>query len=83
MGMEHAEEPPVSVSRSGRTCCAISVAPLPEAQNWAGSFAVAALAASTSSAVVATQPVERAWSPEIAQDSSPPPLQSLLCTFLI
>ena len=69
MGMEHAEEPPVSVSRSQ--------------PYWAGSFAVAALAASTSSAVVATQPVERAWSPEIAQDSSPPPLQSLLCTFLI
>src|SRR5437764_10046914 len=83
MGMEHAEEPSVSVSHSGRTCCANSVAPLPEAQTWAGSFAVAALAASTSSAVVATRTVERAWSPEIAQDSSPPPPQSLLCTFLI
>src|ERR1700745_2847913 len=83
MGMDHGEEPPVSVSNSGKTCCGVSDAPAPEAQTWAGSFAVAALAASTSSAVVTTQPVGRAWSPQIAKDSSPPPLQSLLCTFLI
>jgi anti-sigma factor RsiW len=83
MGMEHAKKPPVSFSHSGKTCCGVSDAPAPEAQTWAGSFAVAALAASTSSAVVETQPAERAWSPQIAKDSSPPRLQSLFCTFLI
>jgi hypothetical protein len=82
MGMDRPQEPPVGVANSSKSCCAISDAPAPEAQTWAGSFAVDALPASTSGAVVPTQPVERAWSPQIARDSSPPPLQSLLCTFL-
>ena len=83
MGMEHAEKLPVSVSHSGGTCCRVSEAPTPETQNRAGSFAVATPPALTSGTVVATQPVECAWSPQIAKDSSPPPLQSLLCIFLI
>ncbi len=83
MGMNQGEGPSVEVSPESKTCCAISEAPLPEAQTWTGSFAVAAAPALAASVVVATQPLESAWSADIALDSSPPPLQSLLCTFLI
>lgn len=83
MGMRGTEKPTFTVSNRAKSCCAISQAPLPEAQAWAGSFAVAALPALSTDVVVATQPIESACSPDIARDSSPPPLQSLLCTFLI
>lgn len=83
MGMEHAKQPQVTIAKSSKSCCTISQAPLPEAQTWAGSFAVAAPLTFAPSAVAATRPAESAWFPEIARDSSPPPLQSVLCTFLI
>jgi len=83
MGMGQAEMPSVAVSDASKTCCAISEAPLPEAQTWTGSFAVAAPPTLAAGLVAATKPLERAWFSEIALDSSPPPLQSLLCTFLI
>lgn len=82
MGMKGTEKSTFTVSNPAKSCCAISQAPLPEAQTWAGSFAVAASPALASS-VVAEAPLESTWSPDIAWDSSPPPLQSLLCTFLI
>lgn len=83
MGMKETEKLTFAVSNPAKSCCAISQAPQPEAQTWVGSFAVAALPALSSDVVVATHSVDSTWSPEIAQDSSPPPLQSLLCTFLI
>jgi len=81
MGMGQAEKPPVSASHSSKSCCAISEAPQPQAQTWAGSFAVAAPPALASPVVVAPAPLESTWSPDISWDSSPP--RSLLCTFLI
>jgi hypothetical protein len=83
MAMEQAEKPPVSISPASKSCCVISEAPLPEAQTWAGSFSVAAPPAVASSVAVAAQPIESDWSRDVKQDLSPPPLQSLLCTFLI
>src|SRR5215467_12584731 len=83
MGMEHAKEPPVSALRSSKTCCSISLPPRPEAQPWAGSFAVFAPPAMASGLIAVKPLLENAWSPDRAQDPSPPPLQSLLCTFLI
>ena len=83
MGMEQAEKAPVAFSGASKTCCVISEAPLPEAQTWAGSFSVAAPPTAALSAMVATQPVERRWPRDVVQDLSPPPLRSLLCTFLI
>lgn len=83
MNMNQADEPPVSVSHSSKNCCAISEAPLPEAQSWAGSFAVAAPPALPSRVIAAPAPFDNTRSPNISLDSSPPPLQSLLCTFLI
>ena len=83
MEMEQAQKPPVSVSAASKSCCVISQAPLPEAQAWVGSFSVAAVPAVASSLVVAAQPFESPWSRDVKQDLSPPPSQSLLCTFLI
>lgn len=83
MEMNQADEPPVSVSHLTKSCCTISQAPLPEAQTWAGNFDVATPPALASTTVVTTQPVASRWVTEIAWESSPPPLRSLLCTFLI
>jgi hypothetical protein len=83
MGMAQPEESGVTVSAGNKTCCVASQAPAPEAQTWAGSFAVAAPPALTSGVLVPAQSAESKWSSEVEQDSSPPPLQSLLCTFLI
>ena len=83
MGMEQAEKPPVTVSNAGQSCCAISNAPSPVAQTWAGSFAVARTPALASNIMFATPPVASTWSPGFPQTSSPRLAQSLLCTFLI
>lgn len=83
MAMEQAQEPLVTVSNASKTCCGISQAPLPQAETWAGSFAVAAVPAATSGLIFATQLFQSARSLDIGGDSSPPPRQSLLCTFLI
>lgn len=82
MGMGQAEKPPVSVSHSSKSCCAISEAQ-PQAQTWAESFAVAAPPALASPVVAAPAPLESTLSIDISWDSSPPPLQLLLCTFRI
>ena len=78
MGMDQAEKPPVTVSNAGKNCCVVSEAPLPEAQTWTGSFSVATAPAPASSITI-----ESTWFSEVKQDLSPPPLRSLLCTFLI
>ena len=83
MGMGQTEKPSVSVSHSSKSCCSISEAPQPQAQTWAGSFAVAAPPTLASHVAAAPAPLERTWPPDISWDSSPPPRQSLLCTFLI
>jgi hypothetical protein len=82
MGMGHTEEPPVSVANSGKSCCSISQAPAPQARTWAGSFAVAAVPALASNTFVVAGPFEILRSRTVNQDSSPP-LQPVLCTFLI
>ena len=83
MEMHHADEPPVSVSHSSKNCCVVSLAPSPEKQTWAGSFGIASVPAVSSGTIPATRMFQSARSLVIAEDSSPPPLQPLLCTFLI
>lgn len=83
MAMEHGQEPSIAVSNASKNCCGILQAPMPEAQTWAGSFAVATVPAVTPGEIVTTHPFQSALSLETVTDSSPPPLQSFLCTFLI
>lgn len=83
MAMEQEQEASTAVSNGSKSCCGISRAPFAEAQTWAGSFAVAAVPPVASGIILTKQPFQSARSLDIAVDSSPPPLQSLLCSFLI
>jgi|SRR5438105_6838950 len=83
MGMEQGEKPAVTVSNAGNGCCAISNAPSPEARTWAGSFSVVTGPAPVSGTIISTQPFESKSSFALGKDPFPPPLQPLLCTFLI
>ena len=83
MGMHHPAKPGVKGLAGSKECCVVSEAPAPEARTWAGSFAVAAPPALAFSLLVTAQPAESAWFPKIPTNSSPPPLQTLLCIFLI
>jgi hypothetical protein len=81
MGMEQAEHP--SVSPASKSCCVISEAPLPEAQSNAGELPATAGSALDSSAAPEIVRLENVRPLEALQDFSSPPLQTLLCTFLI
>lgn len=81
MGMNQAEDP--SVSPTSKTCCVISEAPLPDAQSNAGELPATAGSALDSSAAPEIVRLENARPLEALQDFSSPPLQPLLCTFLI
>ncbi len=81
MGMDQAEGP--SVSASSKTCCVLSKAPLPDAQSGSKGMAVAPASAAISNVFVATPAVRSTWSHDLLPSLSPPPLQPLLCTFLI
>lgn len=83
MAMAQGREPPITVSSASKSCCGISQAPRPEAQTWAGSFAVAMAPSVASTVIVAAQAFPNVPSLDTKWDSSPPPPQSLLCTFLI
>jgi len=81
MGMgEHAA--PTVTSRSN-SCCTISQAPLPESKTEVSKTTVKlklAVALPSATDVVTSEGVHV---PTIPQELSPPPLRSLLCTFLI
>jgi hypothetical protein len=81
MGMDETEGP--SVSPASKTCCLISEAPLPDAQHRAGNLPAMAVSALDSSAAPVIIRLEDARPLEVLQDFSSPPIQPLLCTFLI
>lgn len=83
MGMTQAEKPPVTVSAASKTCCSLSEAPLPEVQTWSGDLSVATPPAAVSAVIAVTAAIEseRTFDPLLVLSS--PPLQPLLCTFLI
>lgn len=70
------------VAASDRSCCNVSKAPIPQSQYKESDFSMAAPAAAldATAEVPRSQPFLPA---QIVQDLSPPPLRSLLCTFLI
>jgi hypothetical protein len=81
MGMKRAERP--SVSPASKTCCVISEAPLPEAQSNAGNLPATSGSALYSSPAPVIVRLESKQPVEALQEFSSPPLQLLLCTFLI
>jgi len=72
-----------SVSAASKACCVISEAPLPEVQSSAGNLPVMAGSALDSSAAPEIVRPEDTRPLDKPQDFSSPPLQPLLCTFLI
>lgn len=81
MGMEQTERP--SVLPASKTCCVISEAPVPEAQSNAGQLQVTAGSALDANSAPVIVRLESKQPVEALQDFSSPPLQPLLCTFLI
>ena len=81
MGM--GEHPVSTVTSRSIACCAVSQAPLPESKTEASKNTVKLeSAAALTSATDAAKP-EHVRIPSVPQELSPPPLRSLLCTFLI
>jgi hypothetical protein len=80
MNMDESGAPVVTASDT--SCCSISDAPVPQSQNKASGFSLAApiLFFDATADIPRTQGLLPA---RIVQDLSPRPLQSLLCTFLI
>jgi hypothetical protein len=81
MEMDQSNGP--SVAASSKACCLISEAPLPEAQYSSGNLSLAATPLIEYQAI---REIPRTGNTQLGlllQDLSPPPLQSVLCTFLI
>jgi hypothetical protein len=71
------------VAASGRLCCLVSKAPVPEAQFESPEPSLIVAPAAVSGSLANTPHVEHALPDLLVQDLSPPSLQSRLCTFLI
>jgi hypothetical protein len=65
------------------SCCHIAKAPLPESQFVASDLSLLPAPALALHSIVAPASAEKELSADVVQDISPPPLQPLLCTFLI
>jgi len=72
-----------SITTSDTSCCAVSQAPLPQSKIEVSKTTVKLELAATLTSVTKVENPEnvRPWS--APQKLSPPPLRSLLCTFLI
>jgi hypothetical protein len=80
MGMNVPSGP--TVAASSASCCVISQAPLPESRNEASKLTLHEDLGSPQAVVVKTHS-SQVGPPDVPQIFSPPPLRSLLCTFLI
>jgi hypothetical protein len=81
--MEMAETAVSSVAQQDASCCTITQAPLPEAQSVASGVSLGAVTSLSLGFPGSLSPAQGAPRSEVVPDLSPPPLQSLLCTFLI
>lgn len=81
--MEMDETAVSSVAPQDASCCTITQAPLPEAQSIASGVSLGAVTSLSLGFPGSLSPAQGAPRSEVVPDLSPPPLQSLLCTFLI
>jgi hypothetical protein len=65
------------------SCCSVSNAPIPVSQQKANGIALSSSPAIIVESMSVIPRCEREAGIEFSEDYSPPPLQSLLCTFLI
>lgn len=81
--MDMGEHPAATVTSRSNSCCAVPQAPLPESKTELSKTVVKLeLAAALTSATYVAKS-EHLRTPSVPQELSPPPLRSLLCTFLI
>jgi len=71
------------VAASETSCCYLSNAPLPESQYKASELSLKTSPVAVLDTTWQPPPVEEERPADVTQDLSPPPLQPLLCTFLI
>lgn len=81
--MDMGEHTATVVSSRSNSCCAISQAPLPESKTEVPKTTVKLELAVALTSVTDVVNSERVRVPTVPQELSPPPLRSLLCTFLI
>lgn len=75
--------PAQTVAARSEPCCLISQAPLPESRNEAPKISLQNELGVVPTPVIGVFRFHDARSSDAPEDLSPPPLQSLLCTFLI
>jgi hypothetical protein len=81
--MDMGSDPALSMAARGASCCVKSQAPLPESNTETSKTAVPENATTSFVPTYDFVNSEKAFSEPGSADLSPPPLQSLLCTFLI
>ena len=77
---EHAAQ---SITPRSPSCCVVSQAPLPESKTEASKTTVKLELAAALAPVINVENPENVHPLNVPQELSPPPLRSLLCTFLI
>ena len=77
---EHAAQ---SMTAGSTSCCVVSQAPLPESKTEASKTTVKLELAATLTSVTNAEIPQNVHPRSVPQKPSPPPLRSLLCTFLI
>jgi hypothetical protein len=68
---------------SDKSCCVVSGASLPESQYKASELSLASLPNAVLVPMIQVPPARQMLPVVLVQDTSPPSIQSLLCTFLI
>ena len=81
--MDMGERTAPTVTSHSNPCCAISQAPLPESKTEVFKTSVKLELAVTLTSATDAAKSEHARTSSVPQELSPPPLRSLLCTFLI
>jgi len=81
--MDMGEHTAPTVTSRNDSCCAVSQAPLPESKTEVSKISVKLEKAATSALAIEEVNSESFGPRSQSQELSPPPLRSLLCTFLI
>lgn len=81
--MDMGDHPTPTVTSLSNYCCAISQAPLPESKTQVSKTTVKLELVLALTSATDVEKSERVRTRNLFQELSPPPLRSLLCTFLI
>jgi hypothetical protein len=83
MGMNMGDDGIQFATSPDKSCCVVSGASLPESQFRASELSLASTPNAVSVPMIQVPPARQMIPVALVQDTSPPSIQSLLCTFLI